>query len=142
MAGRQICGTGYSFPGYAEWRLCLVLVKSTPIVDEHGAVQLAISIFSDITEQKELEQRKDAFIGMASHELKTPLTSLKGFTQLLKRMFERQDILEPLPYLARMDSQLDRLTKLIKDLLDISKMQKDKLPLNIETFDLNELVDQ
>ncbi|HZU67358.1 MAG TPA: PAS domain S-box protein [Ktedonobacteraceae bacterium] len=124
--------------GASAWSL----VKSTPIVDEHGAVQLAISIFSDITEQKELEQRKDAFIGMASHELKTPLTSLKGFTQLLKRMFERQDILEPLPYLARMDSQLDRLTKLIKDLLDISKMQKDKLPLNIETFDLNELVDQ
>ncbi|HLH62496.1 MAG TPA: PAS domain S-box protein [Ktedonobacteraceae bacterium] len=124
--------------GISSW----ALLKSTPIVDEHGNVQLAVNIFSDITEQKELEQHKDAFIGMASHELKTPLTSLKGFTQLLKRMFEKQGILEPLPYLTRMDSQLDKLTKLIKDLLDISKMQKEKLPLNIETLDLNELVSQ
>lgn len=117
-----------------------VIVKSTPIFDERGLVQLAVNIFSDITEQKEHEQRKDAFIGMASHELKTPVTSLKGFTQLLKRMFERQGITEPLHYLARMESQLDRLTKLIKDLLDISKMQMDKLPLRLEAFDLNELV--
>ncbi len=124
--------------GASSW----ALVKSTPIFDERGRVQLAVNIFIDITEQKELEQRKDAFIGMASHELKTPITSLKGFTQLLKRMFERQGISEPLPYLARMDGQLDRLTKLIKDLLDISKMQKDALHLHKETLDLNELVRQ
>ena len=117
-----------------------VIVKSTPIFDERGRVQLAVNIFSDITEQKEHEQRKDAFIGMASHELRTPVTSLKGFTQLLKRMFERQGVTEPLHYLARMESQLDRLTKLIKDLLDISKMQMDKLPLRLEALDLNELV--
>ena len=77
---------------------------------------------------------------MASHELKTPVTSLQGFTQLLKRMFERQGITEPLHYLTPMEGQLDRLTKLIKDLLDISKMQMGKLPLRVEAFDLSELV--
>lgn len=122
--------------GTSSW----AIVKSTPIFDERGQVQLAVNIFSDITEQKELEQRKDAFIGMASHELKTPMTSLKGFTQLLRRMFERQGITEPLRYLARMEGQLDRLTKLIKDLLDITKMQTDKLPLRVEAFDLSEFV--
>jgi signal transduction histidine kinase len=95
---------------------------------------LAVNIFSDITEQKELEQRKDAFIGMASHELKTLVTSLKGFTQLLKRIFERQGITEPLHYLTRMEGQLARLTKLIKDLLDIWKMQMGKFPLPVRSL--------
>jgi His Kinase A (phospho-acceptor) domain len=54
--------------------------------NETGQVRFAVNIFSDFTERMELEQRKDDFIGMASHELKTPITSLKGFAQLLNQL--------------------------------------------------------
>jgi PAS domain S-box-containing protein len=96
----------------------------------------------DITERKEIEQRKDNFISMASHELKTPVTSLKGFTQVLQRRLKKQVDEESLRFLGIMDTQLNKLTKLINDLLDVSKMQQGKLDYQEELFDLNALVQE
>jgi signal transduction histidine kinase len=84
---------------------------------ETKRLKYAVNIFSDITARMELEQRKDEFIGMASHELKTPITSLKGYTQLLKRQLEKQGVTEQVAMLDRMETQLTRLTHLISDLL-------------------------
>ena len=94
----------------------------------------------DITERKEIERRKDNFISMASHELKTPVTSLKGFTQVLQRRLKKQVDEESMRFLGIMDTQLNKLTKLISDLLDVSKMQQGKLDYQDELFDLNALV--
>ena len=94
----------------------------------------------DITERKELEQRKDEFISMASHELKTPVTSLKGFTHLLQRRLAKQGDGQALHFLDRMETQLNKLTKLISDLLDVTKMQTGKLEFREERFSLDELV--
>jgi PAS domain S-box-containing protein len=93
----------------------------------------------DITERKEIERRKDDFISIASHELKTPVTSLKGFAQVLQRRLKRQDDEESLRFLAIMDKQLNKLTKLINDLLDISKMRQGKLDYREDPFDLDAL---
>ena len=89
---------------------------------------------------RESEARKDEFISMASHELKTPLTSLKGFTNLLQRRLAKQGDKQALHFLARMEEQLDKLTKLVSDLLDVTKMQTGKLEFREEPFFLNELV--
>jgi PAS domain S-box-containing protein len=118
------------------------LVKAQPIFDDRGRVELAVTIFSDVTESYEEKQRKDEFISMASHELKTPVTSLKGFTQILQRRLLKQGDDQALHYVARMDAQINRLTKLVSDLLDVSKMQAGKLPFNLEPFDLNALVQE
>jgi PAS domain S-box-containing protein len=96
----------------------------------------------DITERKELEQRKDEFISMASHELKTPVTSLKGFLSLLQRRLTTQEDENGLHYLARMNAQVNKLTKLINDLLDISKMQTGQLVYREERFDLDALAQE
>ena len=88
----------------------------------------------------ELEQRKDTFMSMASHELKTPVTSLKGFTQLLKRRVEKQDIEGSSDLLVRMETQIARLTKLIEDLLDVSKIQAGGLEYAEERIAIDALI--
>jgi PAS domain S-box-containing protein len=116
------------------------LVKSRPVYDEQGAVLYVITIVQDVTERVQVEQRKDAFISMASHELKTPVTSLKGFTAVLQRRLSKQGDGQSLQYLSRMDAQLDRLTKLISDLLDLSRMRTGKLDLHLAPVNLDALV--
>jgi signal transduction histidine kinase len=116
------------------------LVKARPLFDAEGEVELAITIFSDVTETYEEQRRKDEFISMASHELKTPVTSLKGFAQVLQRRLRKQGDEQALHYLARMDAQLNRLTKLVNELLDVSRIQAGKLTFAIEPFELDTLV--
>ncbi|HLI09044.1 MAG TPA: PAS domain S-box protein [Ktedonobacteraceae bacterium] len=116
------------------------LVKSSPVYDEHGEVLFVITITHDITERVLAEHRKDEFISMASHELKTPVTSLKGFTYVLQRRLRRQGDEQGLHYLERMDAQLNKLTKLVSDLLDISRMQTGKLEFQRTTVDLDALI--
>jgi PAS domain S-box-containing protein len=118
------------------------LIKSRPVLGENGEVVMVVTIIQDITERMNVERRKDAFISMASHELKTPVTSLKGFTNVLQRRLTKQGDGQGVHYLARMDAQLNKLTTLISELLDISRMQSGKLELRSEPFDLDALIDE
>jgi PAS domain S-box-containing protein len=119
-----------------------VSLSISPIKDGAGNITGAAKIARDITERLEIERRKDEFISMASHELKTPVTSIKGFTQLLRRRFQKRDDQESIHFLARMDVQLIKLTQLIHDLLDISKMQTGQLVYREEPFELDVLVQE
>jgi signal transduction histidine kinase len=118
------------------------LVKSRPVLDANGKVAMVVTITHDITERMLAERRKDEFISMASHELKTPVTSLKGFIYILRRRLAKQGDAQILHSLTRMDAQLNKLTDLISDLLDISRMQAGKLSLRAEPFDLDALIDE
>ena len=77
---------------------------------------------------------------MASHELRTPITSVKAYTQLLQRMFEKEGEQQPVQYLSRMDTQLNKLTQLIMNMLDVARLQADGLVFKKETFDFDVLV--
>ncbi len=99
-----------------------------------------IYIILDITERKKLEQRKDEFIGIASHELKTPLTSIKGYTQILERIIQQIGDDKLKLYLKKTNTYIDRLNSLIADLLDVSKIQAGKLQMNFSEFDFDGLV--
>jgi PAS domain S-box-containing protein len=100
----------------------------------------------DITEQRELQQRKDDFIRMASHELKTPVTSIKGYVQLLLSMLDTtaKENLTISPVfkssLATIDRQVVKLNRLMSELLDVSKIETGKLEFNYEFFNINEMV--
>jgi PAS domain S-box-containing protein len=96
----------------------------------------------DISERKDLEQRKDDFLSIASHELKAPLTTLKGFTQLLIKRLERKALVDELPILRKMDEQVNRQVKLIDELLDASKIQAGRLDYEEEAVDLNTLLQE
>ncbi|TMC59166.1 MAG: PAS domain S-box protein [Chloroflexota bacterium] len=100
-----------------------IMASVSLVKDSNGTVIGMVAANRDITALKELEQRKDEFIGVASHELRTPVTALKGYAQLLQRTLEKQGLQDYAQTLAKMDGQLTRLTKLLADLLDISKMR-------------------
>lgn len=114
-----------------------VLVGATMVETDQN---VAVAFILDITARKRLEKRKDEFIGLASHELKTPVTSIKVYTQLLERtLSQRQDVTN-LQYVKKMNSQIDRLTSLVEELLDVSKIEAGKLTLQFEDFDFNVLL--
>jgi signal transduction histidine kinase len=105
--------------------------------DKTSLILLAIE---DITERKQLEQQKDEFISIASHELKTPITSIKAYTQILEQRFRKVGDIKSAEVVAKMDAQLDKFTILIGDLLDVTKLEAGKIQFNETFFDLNELV--
>jgi signal transduction histidine kinase len=86
-------------------------------------------------------QQKAEFLNIVSHELKTPLTSLKGMAQLTRRKLERAGI-EDAKYLAVMERSTDRMERLINDLLDITRIEAGKLILRLEPCDLVALCKQ
>jgi signal transduction histidine kinase len=101
----------------------------------------AVTVFQDITRLKEVERIKDEFTSIASHELRTPLTSLKAAGQLLLRR-TRQGEYPPhgIGLINTIVQQADRMTRLIEELLDVSRIQSGKLPFKLEKFDLATLV--
>jgi PAS domain S-box-containing protein len=123
-----ICKDGSRLPVL----VCGVVLKQHPFQ--------AISFVLDNSARKELEQRKDTFISMASHELRTPLTALKLQTTLLHRQLVRQGTLDQAPALASMEAQLNKVNRLVRDLLDVSRMQTESLVYTREKVDLDALL--
>jgi signal transduction histidine kinase len=87
-----------------------------------------------------LDKQKDKFLGMASHELKTPITSIKAFSQVLYRKIDKKEHKEYASLLESINTQTDKVTKLINDLLNVSNIEEGKLVLKKEKFDADELV--
>jgi PAS domain S-box-containing protein len=116
-----------------------------PQYRNNGSFEGYIGAYVDITEQKYLQQQKDNFIAIASHELKTPVTSIKAYTQVLERMLLAKDAVKEAGMIAKMDKQINRLISLIGDLLDATKINTDKLQFNDNAFEfstmLNEIIE-
>jgi len=122
--------------GSSDW----IRWEAIPWHDGQCEVNGIIVFHEIITARRELEKRKDEFISLASHELKTPIATLKGFTQLLLRRLKKQGNTQSLEPLDKMTAQLDKLTSLINDLLDISRIQAGKLAFREEEFELAALL--
>ncbi len=110
------------------------------IENEKNKTIAAAWIIQDITDQIELEQRKDDFINMASHELKTPLTSLKLYNNFLLRTLVTSEHEPSRKIVDRIGSQVDKLQKIVEELLDVSKVKTGKLVLNREPFNLKDMM--
>lgn len=135
--------------GYISRRL-IYLVNSIKQVSRTGnynaliidkgrdEISTLIRVYNNLMQQvKESQQRKDEFIGIASHELKTPLTSIKGYLDLLNMVEDR-----PLnkQFTQKGLESVNKLENLIKDLLDVSKIQSGQLQLNLKEFNVDELI--
>jgi len=116
------------------------LNRAMPLKSDSGEILFWVGTATDIEDQKRELERKDEFIGVASHELKTPLTSLKGYLQLITA--QSRDSLSPVMknYLDRANTSIYKLQHLIDDLLDVSKINAGRLNYTLETVDLGTIV--
>jgi PAS domain S-box-containing protein len=98
--------------------------------------------FRDITEEKKVEQQKDEFISVISHELKTPITAISAFSQILNQKAQRAGDSESLKYLQRIEFYTHRLTSLITGLLNSENLRASQFKFNDKEFSLDELIAQ
>lgn len=115
------------------------LLRVIPIV-ENGQISKWVGTFTDIEDRKQVEQKKDEFLSIASHELKTPLTSIKAYAQLLGRTVSVEADHPVNKYIGKVQNQVVKLNSLITDLLDISKIENGKLKMNMKHFNFESLL--
>jgi two-component system CheB/CheR fusion protein len=130
----------HTFPGIGR----RIMLLNAQRIDH---VQLILLAMEDITERKRAEEEKqlllsqrEEFMAIASHELKTPITSLKGYTQVLHARFTKAGDERSAALLAKMDTQLDKLIHLIRELLDVTSIEVGQLSWHNARFDLDALV--
>lgn len=136
-------GTLYESEYQIHWKdqsIHWIKESGKAIYNEFGNPVSFIGASFNITETKQLQQQKDDFIGIASHELKTPVTSIKAYGQVLERMLLKKGDVVEAGLMRKMDAQLNRLTSLIGDLLDVTKVNSGKLQYNYAYFDFNEML--
>lgn len=117
-------------------------VQALALKDEYGNILKWYGSNTDITDHKQLEQQKDNFLGVASHELKTPVTSIKAYTQVMEMMFRRAGDIKNADLLSKMDNQIDRLNTLIGDLLEVTKINTGRLEFKHLAFDFQEMAEE
>ncbi len=117
-------------------------INAAPIRNKDKQIIAAVSTIDDITPEKELEQRKEDFVNMASHELKTPITSMKIYIEVLLSQIKNFHDPKVTKTLTSIKSQTERLQELVSDLLDMSRIQTGKLHFNKQEFRLDELIEE
>jgi PAS domain S-box-containing protein len=120
-----------------------ISVTASPVVMGEGVrPELAVVVMRDLTELKRLERMRDEFLSTAAHELKTPITSIKGYAQLLNRWAPGGHEPREGKAFQVLNRQSDRLNELVQELLEVSRLQLGRLNLRRQRFDLCELVDE
>jgi two-component system, chemotaxis family, CheB/CheR fusion protein len=124
--------------------------KGRAYFNEDGTATRFIGTLLDITVQKLIDEatrelliKKDEFISVASHELRTPITSLKASLQMIERTTQQNENMRPIDgFVQRSLKQVDKLIVLIRDLLDVTAIQSGKLELKKTAFLLDELINE
>ena len=123
-----------------DGRLIDVSLTISPIKDRQGNIIGVSKIVRDISERKQDETRKNDFIGMVSHELKTPLTSLSAILQVLKARAKKSDDAFLPGALERANLQTKRMSTMIEGFLNISRLESGKIQIDMQPFILGDLI--
>ncbi|KAA9038570.1 PAS domain-containing protein [Ginsengibacter hankyongi] len=118
------------------------LTRVVPIYNNQGKLIRWLGTNTDITKQKEVERMKDNFLSIASHELKTPVTTIKAYGQIAESMLEANGDTQTLGMIKKMGAQINKLNNLIDGFLDITKIQKGTFIYNDEVFNMKELLQE
>lgn len=132
----------YRVIGFQDRKIRWHRAKGEALFNARDQAERIVGTVLDITERKFLEQQKEDFLGIASHELKTPVTSIKGNVQVLEHTLRAKGAIYEANQLEKVDRQVNKLVSLINDLLDVTKIETGKILFSYELFDFNELVDE
>jgi PAS domain S-box-containing protein len=135
----EVTHRAFRHDGQYRW----ILSRAFPLKDEHGDIQRWFGVSTDIhdlvTAQKELEQRKDDFVSLVCHELRTPLASIKGYSQLLERATRDNDAITH-TLVKKQLASVSTLSALVSDLLEVSRIQSNSLSYKHSSFDVYKLI--
>jgi len=118
----------------------IMLLNARRIVLEGNKTRLILLAIEDVTERRKLEQQKEDFLNMASHELKTPLTSLKAYLQILERRLGEGADSKNTHFLLRINRQVEKMVSIIQNILVSGRMNEKGAGLVRKKFDLEKLV--
>lgn len=108
----------------------------TPVINAQGEVEAVAGTTRDISDIKENEQRKNDFISMVSHELKTPLTSVISYVQISQKRAAQNNDTVAADMLTRAGKQLSKMTKMINGFLNVSRLESGRIHIDLKPFDL------
>jgi two-component system phosphate regulon sensor histidine kinase PhoR len=114
-------------------------VNFAPYINYKGEAQGVVTVLHDITEIRRLEKMRSNFVANVSHELRTPITSIKGFTETLLdgAMYDEETCRN---FLQIIYDESERLFRMIRDILDLSKIEQKKIPLDIRKLNVHHLI--
>lgn len=108
--------------------------------DINGNLQTFSGIVTDVTKAKQDDQRKNDFIAMVSHELKTPLTSLSGFLQVLQMKAKKEEDGHSQNMLEKAKKQINKMTTMINGFLNVSRLESGEIHIDKQRFDMKDLI--
>jgi len=112
----------------------------SPVLGERGDFLGVVTVFRDVTKEVEADRAKSEFVSTVSHELRTPMTAIKGYTDLLYAGAAGAINSEQKRFLSTIKSNTDRLTALINDLLDISRMETGRVRFEPRPVQIGEVI--
>jgi two-component system sensor histidine kinase VicK len=122
-----------------RWNDRVIRVYFAVFTDENRKPEGIIAVLQDITEQEKLEKMRKDFVANVSHEMRTPITSIKSYTEtLLDGALEDRDTAQH--FLSVINSEADRMTRLVKDLLQLSRLDNQQMQWSFERISFLQLV--
>lgn len=123
-------------------KLLDVSLTISPVKDLENNIIGVSKIARDITEKKLGDLRKNDFIAMVSHELKTPLTTINSYVQLLLAKAKKENDSFEINALSRAEVQARKMTSMIQDFLSLAKLEEGKISINKEVFELYPVISE
>ena len=128
--------------GVPDGRSVTVLLNSTPILSDEGAVESVVVTLQDMADVEEMERLRAEFLAMVSHELRTPLTSIKGSVSTIMDAGPDLDPAVVRQFVRIIGDQAEHMNALVADLLDVARIETGTLPVDVEPAELSVLVDR
>lgn len=127
-----------SVDGDKKWISCIY----SYILDQHGEVENMIILFRNMSKERELIEAKNEFVSMATHELRTPLTAIRGYLSMILQGDTGSITAQQKSYFMKAYASTERLSDLVEDLLEVVRIEENRLKLSPEVFLVNDAIEE